>query len=276
MIKEFLRPRTIKEALELKAKYKDQAFFLGGGTELNSKYFPFAPEQLISLEGLSLTKIGISATEIVIGACCTIQQLIEEEGIPLPLKTAARHIINRNIRTIATIGGHLGSNKSCGSLLPILVALDAKVEIAAAEKSQIVPIIQYLDAKGAAGSAGLITQLRIPQGTRRTAALKKYTRTANDLSIITVAVTMSRDGDMVKAPIIAIGGVAKHVVRLTGVEDKLNNQVLPAQEKLEKMVSDSVKPISDLRGSVQFKKYLAGVLVASVLEEAYSQKGESK
>lgn len=122
----------------------------------------------------------------------------------------------------------------------------------------------------------MITQLRIPQGTRRTAALKKYTRTANDLSIITVAVTMSRDGDMVKAPIIAIGGVAKHVVRLTGVEDKLNNQVLPAQEKLEKMVSDSVKPISDLRGSVQFKKYLAGVLVASVLEEAYSQKGESK
>ena len=270
MIKGFHKPKTIEEAVRLKEELGDQAFFLAGGTEINSKDFPFSPAQLISLEPLALKGIEVAGTALILGACCTIQELIEAVATPECLKAAGRHIANRNIRNVATIGGHLAGNKSCGDLIPILVALEASVDTVASKATRTIPLTDYL----ASERQVLITRIRIPKNhPPRLAAVGKHSRTANGISILTAAVTLVREEDIIKDPIIALGGVAEHVLRLKAVEGKLHARALPSREEIENWVTDRVAPIADLRGGVGFKKYLAGVLVAATTHKAFQGEG---
>ena len=236
---------------------------------LNSTAFCHAPEHVISLQRLALAGIRAAKTELVIGACCTIQQIIDAADVPEIIKTASRHVVNRNIRNVATIGGQLGSNKSCSNLLPILVALEAVVDLAGPGGTHAIPALEYI----ASERKELITHVRIQSSALgRPAAVEKYSRTANDLSILTAAVSLALDGKTVVNPIIAAGGVARHVIRLEAVEKALHGKPLPSRETIEHFVADDVSPIADIRGSAEFKRHLAGVLVAKAVLRACRQK----
>ncbi|MEE9295158.1 MAG: FAD binding domain-containing protein [Phycisphaerae bacterium] len=270
MIKEYHTPATIEEAVSIKGRFASLASFLAGGTQVNAKAFPRSPEHVISLERLALTDVRVTQTEWIIGACCTIQQLIEAADVPDCVRTAARHMINRNIRNMATIGGELAGNQSCGSLIPVLVALEATVDVAAGGATDTIPAGQYLTDE----REDLITHVRIPKSDPpRSVAVEKHSLTANDPAIITAAVSLTKDGNVITAPIIAVGGVAKHVIRLQAVEEELQGKPLPARETIERSVADHVSPAADIRGSVEFKRYLAGVLVANTILGACQQEG---
>lgn len=270
MIKDYHAPGTVEEAVALKARLGDAAVFLGGGTEVNSTAFRQTPEYVISLERLDLAEIRANEAELILGARCTIQQALDCVDVPEIVKEAGRHVCNRNIRNMATLGGQLGSNRSCSNLLPIFVALEADVDLATAGGLRTIPALEYISSEG----RELITYIRIRSNAlARLAAVERYSRTANDISILTAAVSMTRDGKDVVRPIIAAGGVAKHVTRLGNVEAALERKPLPTRDALERLVAGHVSPISDIRGSVEFKRHLAGVLVAKALLRAYRQEG---
>jgi putative selenate reductase FAD-binding subunit len=274
MIKEYHAPATVEEAVILKERLAGSAVFLAGGTEVNSTAFSSAPEHVISLERLGLADIRKSKTELVLGACCTIQQVIDSAEVPESIKAAGRHVCNRNIRNMATVGGQLGSNRSCSNLLPIFVALEAVVDVAVPGRTQAMPAVRYI----AEERKELVTQVRIPSSApARRAAVEKYSRTTNDLSILTAAVTLAREGDVVVGPVIATGGLAKHVMRLEAVEKELDGKRLPKRDTIECMVAACVAPIADIRGSIEFKRHMAGVLVAKAILRAYRrEEGERR
>ena len=62
--------------------------------------------------------------------------------------------------------------------------------------------------------------------------------------------------------------MSKHVVRLTELESKLEGNKLPARTEIEDTVKETVSPLKDIRGGVQFKKYLAGVLISDCIYNA--------
>lgn len=265
MVPSYHRPVSVAEAVQLKSKLGPRAVFLAGGTEVNNLHAP-RPTALIDLAGLGLTKIEISPRGIRIGASVTFQQLIEHGDVPAFLKTAANQMWNRNIRNQATVGGHLGANRSCADLIPALLAAEAQVMLVDTE----IPIDQAL-----AGEPGLILGVFVPS-TSRAFGLAHQTRTAADLSIITAAASLSLDGDRVCRPILAIGGVAPRVVRLQVVEKAIDGKPLPAAEQLESNIAAAVQPIDDLRGTAAYKRHLAAVLGARVLNSAAAQAGMNK
>jgi probable selenate reductase FAD-binding subunit len=286
MIREYHAPATVEEVVTLKARLGNSAVFLAGGTEVNSTAFSFAPEHVISLQRLPLADIRATEAELVIGAGCTIQQVIDSTDVPEIIKAAGRHIFNRHIRNVATVGGQLGSNRSCSNLLPILVALEAVVDVghggptlqsvvdlAGPGATRAIPALQYIGEE----RKELITHVRVRTiAPARRVAVERYSRTANDLSILTAAVSLTRDGEAVVNPVIAAGGVAKHVIRLEAVEQALHGKPLPRREAIERLVAGHVSPITDIRGTAEFKRHLAGVLVAKALLRAYRQVGEQR
>jgi putative selenate reductase FAD-binding subunit len=270
MIRQYHAPATVDDAVALRERLGGSAVFLAGGTEVNSAAFPFVPEHVISLEHLGLTGISVTRSELILGACCTIQQIIDSADVPDCIKSAAGHVCNRNIRNMATIGGQFGSNKSCGNLLPILVALEAAVDVAAPGATFAIPALQYITEE----RKEMITLVRIRTSAfARFSAVEKYSRTTNDLSIITAAVTLAREGDAVVSPLIAAGGLARHVIRLEAVEQALHGNPPPNRDAIERLVAAHVSPIADIRGSVEFKKHIAGVLVANTVLRAFRQGG---
>ena len=255
----FHRPTTVDEAVRLSVDLPGAAY-LAGGTELNSAYTSTPPEHLVSLDDLGLDRVELSEDGGVrVGACVTLQQLVASPDVPGCVKEACLHVVNRNIRVQATIGGQIGANKTCGDVLPVLIALGASVELADVNGTGALPVEDYVSND----PDGLITAVTIPAlADGRSVALDAYTRTANDLSIITVAVAYGAG-----APVVAMGGVGPCVMRLGAVEAGLTGE-LPSEEAIESLVRDNVNTISDVRGSAEFKKHLAGVLAAKAVHAA--------
>jgi len=260
MIQEFFKPQTMAEAAALKDKYKDEVVFMAGGTDVNCKDSKYEIEKVIGIEQLKLNKISRTDEALSIGACVTIQQLIDSPKVPDQLTIAAGHFVNRNIRNIATIGGNIASNNTTSNLIPILIALDAELKLAGSEPA--VSVYDYITQE----MSRLIESITISsENLKKQYGLRKFSHTANDISIITAAVTFNIQNEIVSNVRVAGGGVSKHAVRLTELENKLEGNKLPARTEIEDTVKNIVAPVKDIRGGVQFKKYLAGVLISDCI-----------
>ena len=120
---------------------------------------------------------------------------------------------------------------------------------------------------------GLITRLVVPgPKSGRVAACRNARASANSLSIVSAAVSVTLVRGTVERPVIALGGVAGHVGRLTAVEDALDGGPLPGLDELQALVSRAVRPAGDLSGSAAFRRYQAGVTVALALQDAVGRK----
>jgi putative selenate reductase FAD-binding subunit len=263
MIQEFFKPQTIAEAVELKEKFKDEAVFMAGGTDVNCGDAAGTVEKVIGIEQLKLNKISKTDKALSIGAGLTIQELIDSPKVPDQLTIAAGHFVNRNIRNIATIGGNIASNNTTSNLIPILIALDAELKLAGSEPS--VSVYDYINRE----MSRLIECIRISsENLKKQYGLRKFSHTANDISIITAAVTFNIQNQIVSNVRVAAGGVSRHAVRLTELESKLEGNKLPARTEIEDTVIKTVSPLKDIRGGVQFKKYMAGVLISDCIHNA--------
>ncbi|MBW1880962.1 MAG: FAD binding domain-containing protein, partial [Deltaproteobacteria bacterium] len=215
---------------------------------------------------LGLDQIQVGDAGLVIGACCTIQALLESDAVFTPIHEAARNIVNRHVRNVATVGGQIGANDTWGDLLPALVALEASVALVTPAGDTSVPVECYL----AGPPAGLIARVRIPiPAPKRSTGVRNYAATATDESLVTAAASLTRERDVARNPIVAVGGVANHVMRLEAVEQALDGRAPPNRDEIEKLVAAAVSPPSDHRGSAAYRKHLAGVIVASAIQAAW-------
>ncbi len=256
------RPTTIAQALKLKAELGPDAVFLAGGTEVNNR-LAHRPVALIDLAGLALDRLEFTPDGVRMGAGVTFQQLVDHPETPWYLKQAARQMANRNIRNRATVGGHLGNNRSCADLIPTLLAARSLVSLAGRDA----PLADVL-----AGPPELVLSVLVPS-TTRSFGLAHMTRTASDISLVAVATSLALVDGRVTDPVLAMGGVAAHVVRLHDVEGQLDGHPLPEAEALEAMIANAVHPIDDQRGSADFKRQLAAVLGERALRRAVQQAG---
>lgn len=264
MIAEFHNPETIQKAVELRSVLGDGTWFLGGGTELNSLKPPSDRiEHLINLDHLGMRSIEVGSTEIIIGAGCTLQELVESGEIPEVIRLACLHVENRSIRNQATVGGHIAAGQPYASLLPILVALEATVDVMTVTgTSSTDPVVEHIGGTRRA----LISAVRIPAfPVNLYAAVDQHCRSKIDLAMLTVAVVYRLEGDLVLTPRIVVGGLTGMPQRLSEVERQLDGVSLPSRDALERLVAEHVQPNSSPRASADFKRYMAGALVARAL-----------
>ncbi len=266
MASHFHAPETIAEALRLRRELRGTACFLAGGTEVNNHKVKAAPADVIWLGRLGLSGISRRAGAVSIGAMTTLQEILESDLVHPAILEAASNHQNRNIRNVATIGGHLGVCRSCADLVPVLLALGARLRIAtdAGEEER------ELEAWILGERDGLLLSVEVPDASPDLRLeLEHHSRTANDLSLLTAAVSFCTESGCVRGAIVAVGGVARSAVRLRALEAALEGEPLPGREAVEALVAAEVDPVSDIRGSAAFKKHLAATLVERALRRAF-------
>jgi putative selenate reductase FAD-binding subunit len=266
----FHAPESIEEALRLSRELQGVACFIAGGTEVNNRHARQAPEHLIWLGRLGLGGISRRGRSVSIGAMVPLQEILESDLVHPAVRQAASNHANRNIRNVATLGGHLGVGRSCADLIPTLLALGARLRVATDNGE----IERKLESWVSGERDGLVLSVELsdpPRGLR--VALEHYSRTANDVSLLTAAVSFRIKAGGVQGAIVAVGGVAPTVVRLRPLEVALEGRPLPARDELEASVEALVDPVADLRGSAAFKRHLAATLVERALRHAWNQEG---
>ena len=250
MFEQFLKPASVDEAVKFKSQFKDDAVFMAGASKLNAAPTRSAKSVAISLAGLGLSEIKAQGGVVTIGATATLQQVIDSPVVPVAVREAAGFVYSRSVRNQATFGGELFARQNDGVLLPILLVMNAKVLLAGGSEADLG---SWLSGPRDALVLGVVLpEANVCCVTRRVA------RTVGGLTVLTAAVAIAADGQQR----IAIEGVVPSAVRLAAVEQKRLSG-----EALQTAVSEAVAPVADLRGSVSYKRYIAGVVVADLLAD---------
>ncbi len=281
-------PATIDEACSLLSHYGTKAKVLAGGTDLlvNMKKKLLSPDQIISLnkiEGLNeVTRqngsgfsIGPLATAAYLAASQKIQDLV-----PLLAQGAGR-LGSPLIRNRATLGGNLITARPASDLAPPLLALGAGLILKGLQGDRLLSIEQFFLGPGqtAIRADEILAEIiiPIPQGPMAGAYLKLGTRKALEIALVNAAscLELAADGSIKKARV-ALGAVApipflasSAAKVLEGVKPK--NQDDPVFQEAAAAAARDSRPITDHRGSADYRREMVEVLTLRTLKAAYNQ-----
>ncbi len=257
MIREFLQPETLQEALAMKEQHGDQAVYMASGARLNA-----APTKTDKTIAISLSRLGLQGIVQTdkgweLGALTTLQQVIDSPELPEGLREAAALIFSRNMRNQITLGGEIAANLKACQVVPALLAMDAEVEVAEGGCMTVEAWQQK--------PYGLITKVIIPASVDYCRS-EKVVKSCAGLPIVSVSLAVNiKEGKQQFG--IALAGVAEKAIRLHDVEALLADQGLQGREAIEEAVGKSVFPETDFLGSAEYKRHLSSVLVGLLVEE---------
>ena len=254
MIIDIVRPKTVAEAV--RAKSAPGAAWLGGGTWLNSGTAEHVTT-LVSLENLGLDSIRSESGRCLIGAAVTFQEVADSALVPHALRAAVRLTASRTLRNMVTVGGELGLGALDSAVIPVLIALGADVTLAGKKKPA--QIRNFLDEN----SAGLVLGVSVPD--HLIAAVSAVSRTSHSPRSLVAAVSARAAAPVLQAPVIVVSDCRGRPVRLEEAENSLDGAVLPPRERIEQIARAGFSPQPDVHASVEYKRYMAGVLVADLL-----------
>ncbi len=253
MIQEYLKSGSPREALEIKKKYGAEAAYIAGGTEVNRLKSPVRASRLIGLDKAGFPGIEKKGSALRIGAMVSLQELIESDLVPEALKKAARQAGSRPMRHMATAGGNIAADRRDSYLVPALLAFDAKVELAGGGEADLEAWLEKKEE--------LVLSILIANP-GRCVRLARISRTVQGVPVLVMAYGC---GDGAKgASRFALGGLPGPARRLKAVEEAIDGGSLKDPEALAKKVSELVDPVSDFLGSVEYKRYIAGVSAADL------------
>ncbi|HEY9527506.1 MAG TPA: FAD binding domain-containing protein, partial [Anaerolineales bacterium] len=185
MITAYHRPKTLDEALTLLTQPNRTP--LGGGTLLSRPTTD--PVEAVDLQALNLDSIKKSGNNLEVGATVTLQQLLESEHCPEPMKTALKLEAPLNLRNAATVAGTLVACDGRSTFGTILLALDAKIETRySTDDSRISNIGEFLPLR----PRGLIISITVPVNVKL--AFDYVSRTPADKPIVCAALAQWNSG----------------------------------------------------------------------------------
>lgn len=263
----YLLPQNLEELAELTSAERECAF-ISGGTDImvqmnvQRKSFPLLID-LSAINGLDL--ISFTREGIRIGANVSYTMLLQSGIIKtdLPvLHELVRHIASTQIRNFATLAGNIANASPIGDTLPLLLALDASLELFSSAGVRRVALAEfYLDYRKTALKTGEIITAIVIQPPRRDAflrATKAAKRKAVDISSVVTAVLIETEDGRVKTARLAAGGVAgvpKLSVRFLKAMLNMELQGLHPAE-IADYVAAEFEPITDVRGSREYRSKL--------------------
>jgi len=268
---DYVRPRDLDEALATRAAHPDW-MVLAGGTDLmvNAPHV-VAPAGILDLWRLpAIGFVRVTDEAIAIGAGTTWHDVERHPAIRArmrPLAAAAREIGALQIQARATLGGNVGTSSPVGDSLPVLLALDAELEVASVRGRRRVPYRQwctgYRTTQLRPDELIVCAHLPVPGPATRTTWRKVGTRRAQSISKVMGAAAITLDGDVVTCARVALGAVAERPIRIAAVEAAVRGLPLgQAAEAARAAVRATIRPIDDVRSTADYRREVAENLVA--------------
>jgi len=267
----YLRPRSLDEALAARAAHPDWMVLAGGTDLMVNAGRREIPDGLLDLWRLSaICFVRVADDAIAIGAGTTWHEIERHPAIRdrlRPLAAAAREIGALQIQARATLGGNVGTSSPVGDSLPVLLALDAELEVASVRGRRRVPYREwctgYRTTQLMPDELIVAAHVPVPGPATRTTWRKVGTRRAQSISKVMGAAAIMLDGDVVTAARVALGAIAERPIRIAEVEAAVRGERLgPAADAARAAVRAAIRPIDDVRSTAAYRREIAENLVA--------------
>lgn len=286
---EYFAPKTLKEALALLEKYREDYKIIAGGQSLliMMRQGLIKPGHLIDIKGISELNYITSDTKkgLRIGALTTHRTVEKSPVIQKSFGVIAEmehRLASIQTRNWGSIGGNLCHGDPAGDLAPVLIALNASLTIAGiqGEKNMLVEdfFLNYFETALEHGE--LLREIQVPALLLNTgAAYTKFNVIENDMATVGVAVsiTLSSQEGNCKDVRIVLANAAPTPMRAKKAEELLRGKKItdPLLKETGEIASTEADPISDIHASAEYRQELIKVLVKRVGKEALSRAQKS-
>lgn len=274
---EFIRPQDLSELLRIKKDLRKKALILDGGTNLliYIKGGVIREGTIVDVTRLPELK-GIRRVNgsVEIGAAETMTDLMNssvlQESIPF-IPEFLRDFGNLLVRNTSTIGGNIADASPIADSAPPLLVLGAEVVAAKTEGERVIPLDEFFvkpqETTLEADEVLLRFRVPVPKAGRGN-FIKLGLRRGTSCSVASVAVWLVADGGSVQDIRIALGGVAPKPIRVKKTERDFTGKKLDEQtiNRIAKGVKEEIKPITDVRGSADYRQEVSARLLARVVK----------
>lgn len=271
-----LRPGTLAEVLEVLATVPE-AKLVAGGTdvvvEINQRdaRWPL----LISLEAVAeLRTLEIGDDEITIGAGLSLSDLEHGLAGAIPLLDELFPLFSsRLIRNRATLGGNLVNASPIGDSPPVLLALDAQVELRSRKGARTVALSEFFTGyrKTVLAPSELLAKIRVPRRQPTHSHFYKVSkRVLDDISTVAAAFAIDLDSrNTVTRARLAYGGIAATPVRARAAEDALIGRpwTRASVAAIAPLLAQAGTPMGDHRGSAEYR----AAMIVRLLEKFFAE-----
>ena len=279
---DYHRPASLAEAVSLLREHGDGGRILAGGTDLlvQIKEGHRRPEYLLSLSGIAeLEELRFSGDRgLRIGARVLMQELADDETVRerfTALAEGAEIIGSYQTRNMATVGGNVCNAAPSADISPPLSVLGATVHIVGEAGERDTPIDELWTGPGQTvlQATEIVSHFSVPLPPPGAgSSYERHTpRQEMDIAAVAAGAYVEVDGAGVcTAARIALGAVAPTVIRAPGAEAALVGGEITADRAAEAggVAAGEATPISDQRGSAEFRRHLVEVITTRTILRA--------
>ena len=183
----------------------------------------------------------------------------------------------------ASLGGNLCNAAPSGDTIPALIAHSAVAEITGPDGTREVPLEDFCTAPGRTvlrnGEVLVAVHMPTPPAHFGACYLRFIPRNEMDIAVVGVgtSVELSDDGSKFKDAQVSLASVAPTPLHVTSITDYLSGKDINDEniEKAGELAKDATKPISDMRGTAEYRQHLCTVLTKRSLKQSIERAKEN-
>jgi carbon-monoxide dehydrogenase medium subunit len=283
---DYVRASSVDEVVSILAQHGDMARILSGGTDLLVALREGRRQAnvVVDVKGLpELTELAYSPQSgLRLGAAVPCHRMYDDATIAAAypgLMDSAHLIGGVQIQGRASMGGNLCNASPAADSIPALIAHSAVAVIAGPNGRRELPVEQFCTGPGrnALQKGEFLVSLLVPAPKPGFGAayLRFIPRNEMDIAVVGAGVSVQLNADRThfESARISLGAVAPTPLYVTAAGDALAGQPIndAAIENAAKIAQAAAKPISDMRGTAEYRKHLCAVLPRRALQVAIAR-----
>jgi len=282
---ELALPRSVDEALRVLSDRGSDAKLLAGGTDLlpQMKNGLLKPACVIDLSGVARVRaLQSDARGLRIGAAVaarTLERDATARATYTSLAESGALVGSVQVRNLATLGGNLCNAAPSADMAPPLLALDAEAVIVGPKGERRVPFADFFVGvrRTVLAPDEILLEIVVPAPGPRSGGhyLRHTPRRELDIAVVGVASQLTLSNGVCSTARIALAAVAPIPLRARAAEQALEGKAVTPEliERAAELAVGVAKPISDQRGSADYRRHLVRVLTRRTLRTALARAG---
>ncbi len=276
---DYAHPQTVREAVNLMADAGEGgARALAGGTDLlvHLRAKVLTPDLVVDVKGVpELNEISYNpSTGLTIGAAVPCYKIYGNEAVSAAypgLIDAASLIGGTQIQGRASLGGNLCNATPSGDSIPIMIALGGVANIAGPDGNRQVPVEDFCTGvrQNVLGVGEILVSIHFPPPAPHSGAryIRFIPRNEMDIAVAGAGVSVTLENGNIQSARVSLASVAPVPLFVKEAGEAMAGK--PANEETVRIASglarDAARPITDMRGTIEYRQHLCEVLTRRAL-----------
>jgi len=285
---DYANPTSLEDALELLAKHKGKARALAGGTDVLVKLRAGQEaDVLVDIKDVpELNQLTYSSSEgLTLGAAVPCYRIYEDADVNRhypAIIDAATLIGGTQIQGRASFGGNLCNATPSADSIPGMIALNAVCNIIGPNGARKVAAQDFCTgpSKNVLRPDELLVSIQYPAPAANSGAnyIRFIPRNEMDIAVVGVGTAVELDNGIFKSARVSLAAVAPTPLYVQEISDILVGSAVNDEniQKAANAAKDAATPITDMRGTVEYRKHLCEVLTRRTLNTAINRAKEAR